>query len=600
MLEPKIGLYDEYIMMLDFNSLYPSIIQEHNICFTTVERPNEQELTQYPTEAEVLANTKLPDGTTDDGILPEVLRRLVSSRQQVKSALKGEKDEKRQKTLDIRQRALKLTANSMYGCLGFQNSRFYAKPLAALITAKGRDALMSTITVVQGELSLDVVYGDTDSVFVNTKTHNYNDAMQAAQQIKRSVNKRYKKLEIEIDGVFGRLLLLKKKKYAGLKVVDQVKGVYEREYKGLDIVRRDWCGLAKGMGEAILDQVLSCEGKEEAVNWIHTYLGERCTEMDADQVPHEKYIITKGLTKAPQDYPDAKNQAHVQVALRLQARGKFRPGQEIEYVICQASNPEGTKDSIASRARHLSELQLDPTLKIDVAWYKSNQVHPLVTRLLGPVEGTDPARLAECLGLDGSRFAAAAAKLGAVTSDAFGADYAAAAAADVDALLDRRVRFKGVTSCLPGVKCKACSKEVPWKQLLQPEVSDAVGIDALFRCASCGGEVSPAMAQNTMTMQLRSLLRSHSEGWVQCADEAGLAKTRRQQAGQNLTSERQVLQELELLEHLCSSATKGYAGADNRGCRRAATGMLRSAKWLLETCGSNWVDCGRIFAGICV
>merc|ERR1719408_546117 len=274
-LEPKVGLYDEYVMLLDFNSLYPSIIQEHNICFTTVERPDESEVVKCPTEAELLAQTKLPDGTVDDGILPQVLRRLVLGRQAVKTAMKSEKNPKTLQTMEIRQKALKLTANSMYGCLGFQNSRFYAKPLAALITAKGREALQTTITVVTQELSLEVVYGDTDSVFVNTKATDYNEALTVAQQIKRSVNKRYKKLEIEIDGVFGRLLLLKKKKYAGLKVLDQAKGVYEREYKGLDIVRRDWCGLAKRMGEAILDQVLSCDGKEEAVNWIHTYLGER-------------------------------------------------------------------------------------------------------------------------------------------------------------------------------------------------------------------------------------------------------------------------------------------------------------------------------------
>merc|ERR1740123_731334 len=163
------------------------------------------------------------------GVLPRVIRRLVESRKAVKRQIKETKPTEKAKlqTLEIRQKAIKLTANSMYGCLGFQNSRFYAKPLAALITARGREALQTTITVVQQELQLDVVYGDTDSVFVNTKTHEHDQAMQAAQQIKRSVNKRYKRLEIEIDGVFATLMLLKKKKYAAVKVVDWEKRSFE-------------------------------------------------------------------------------------------------------------------------------------------------------------------------------------------------------------------------------------------------------------------------------------------------------------------------------------------------------------------------------------
>jgi DNA polymerase alpha subunit A len=120
-LEPKPGLYDEKIIMLDFNSLYPSIIREYNLCFTTVDIPEEDG-----------KMAELPEKGDHDGILPEVLRRLLDTRIKVKALLANEQDPARKVNLDIRQKALKLTSNSLYGCLGFSNSRFYAKHLAAL------------------------------------------------------------------------------------------------------------------------------------------------------------------------------------------------------------------------------------------------------------------------------------------------------------------------------------------------------------------------------------------------------------------------------------------------------------------------------------
>jgi DNA polymerase alpha subunit A len=175
-IEPKAGFYDSIILLLDFNSLYPSIIQEYNLCFTTVNRrptknfngtdienqynksgrksgvmidegeedPDEEEENEEDT-------VELPDKNvnTKDAVLPNVLRDLVQKRRAVKDKMKTERDPVKLQQLEIRQKAIKLTANSMYGCLGFSSSRFHAKAIAALITKTGRNTLLNTKEIAE-------------------------------------------------------------------------------------------------------------------------------------------------------------------------------------------------------------------------------------------------------------------------------------------------------------------------------------------------------------------------------------------------------------------------------------------------------------------
>lgn len=108
-------------------------------------------------------------------------------------------------------------------------------------------------------------------------------------QVKREVNALYTELEIEIDGVFKTMLLLKKKKYAALMIKENKKTgeiTLEREAKGLDMVRRDWSAISHDVGYYILNQILSLESREDLVEacheYVHQVLSERRPHADRD------------------------------------------------------------------------------------------------------------------------------------------------------------------------------------------------------------------------------------------------------------------------------------------------------------------------------
>lgn len=398
-LDPIKGFYESFVLLMDFNSLYPSIIQEFNICFTTIAPTNDPNELPPP-----------PDVSVALGILPRQIRRLVESRRNVKTLMaKPNLSPELKMQYNIRQMALKLTANSMYGCLGFSKSRFYAPHLAALVTSKGRDILMATKTLVE-RLNYNVIYGDTDSIMINTNSVNFEEVYKIGANIKKAVNSTYKNIELEIDGVYQKLLLLKKKKYAAVSVSQKL-GVleYTHEYKGLDIVRRDWSKIASKTGTIILEVLLSISDVEmvDRVESIFEILADLAKDLQEEKIPLPMLEITKQLTKAPSEYADMSSLPHVQVADRMntQKNRRFKRGDMIDYIICE----DGTENPAPKRGYHIDEINSSGAnetrkLTVDKFYYLTQQIHPVICRLLEPIEGIDGAVIAEKLGLDPKDF----------------------------------------------------------------------------------------------------------------------------------------------------------------------------------------------------
>ncbi|KAH9479795.1 DNA polymerase alpha catalytic subunit [Psilocybe cubensis] len=500
--EPKRGLWDKFILVMDFNSLYPSIIQEYNIDFTTVE----------PVDDDENGDERIPEPPSTDvsqGVLPRLIATLVNRRRQVKSLMKDRSASAAQLLqYDIKQQALKLTANSMYGCLGFEYSRFYARPLAALTTHKGREILTHTKELAES-LNLEVVYGDTDSVFVNSNVTDLAEALKISALFKKAVNDRYKLLEIDLDGVFQRLLLLQKKKYAALKVDDGTKT--STEIKGLDMKRREYCALSKQVSQYVLEQILSGEATENVVENIHEYLTNIGESVRSGSIKMDDYIIFKRLGKNPEDYPDAKSQPHVQVALRIKQRGgSAKNGDVIPYIFCLAEGEESSKTGQADRAKHPDELRkAGSALKIDYDHYLSHQILPPIERLCDPIEGTDRARLAECLGLDPMRYRTSTGVEERVFSG-------------LDSQMSDAERFRDALPFI--IRCRHCQVKVPFLPLNDPEANILQPAGPL--CPSCTKTISLGSLLTQLEIQIRESITKYYQGWTVCDDPTCNNRTR--------------------------------------------------------------------------
>lgn len=427
---PQKGIHHAYTILLDFNSLYPSIIRQYRLCFTTVKRTkypldfytNPDKRIQYevdmkdPEELKIAHDhnsVKIEEHTC---ILPKIVASLITKRKQMKVKMKKAQGEKEKAVYDIKQKALKLIANSIYGCLGFSSSRFFSKDIASMITSYGRSLIERTADLVK-EKNYEVIYGDTDSVMINSRQQDLIETLRIALQLKKDINREFKGkkkqsfLEVGIDGIFKSFLIHSKKKYAAMMldnfdlinknmkalVTGNIRPEYKLEIKGLDFVRRDWCGLTKKAGRELLEIILNKEDMDDVLTDVYSYLETLSKKIKHKKIKLENLVIYKVLKKRPDAYKDKRSQPHVAVADRLITSKKRKLEQllkhSIGYVICKDSNAM----SIGERAFHFDELKTNKKVP-DYDWYLNNQFSNPINRVIEHIHGIDMDRVSKILG----------------------------------------------------------------------------------------------------------------------------------------------------------------------------------------------------------
>ncbi|MGV8171373.1 MAG: DNA polymerase II [Candidatus Woesearchaeota archaeon] len=310
-MKSKPGLYDN-VIVLDFKSLYPSIIKTFNIdpysYVAPADRPKHPNKEKYVTTANgaVFKN--------QDGILPKIISDVWHQRDEAK---------KRKDTPETIY-ALKIIMNSFYGVLGNPACRFFNPEISNAITYTGQEIIKLTTKKVE-ELGYEVIYGDTDSIFVVSNAKNVDDARKTGKKIHKHINEFYDEyikkeyhrnnaMELQFDKLFKVFLMPTmrgsdegaKKRYAGIVVNEDDKE--ELHFTGMEFVRGDWTDVAKKFQEELFDLVFH---KKEVTVYVKKFIKDLQDGKYDDMLTYRK-SISKSLKEYTKTTPP-----HVKAARML-------------------------------------------------------------------------------------------------------------------------------------------------------------------------------------------------------------------------------------------------------------------------------------------
>lgn len=387
-LTPIPGLH-ENVVTFDFASLYPSVIVEKNICYSTwvidLSIPDEdchvlewEDHINCPHDTEkrtdkkkvMCAKRKYRFLKTPQGILPNILTRLTAERKKVKKELEGvEEKEKEEKDpilkkdlkmyatiLDMTQIAIKTVSNSMYGVMGVTEGRLPFMPGAMSTTAGGRAAIMKAKKIILDRHPGKVIYGDTDSlmyIFDDMKRFedekgkiDYKALEKFCNKVSEEISCNFEKpMKLEFENIAEQFFILTKKRYISKLSNGKIKK------RGIMLTRRDNAACSRKAYEGLLNLIF----QKAPLDKILDYIVEALNQIYSHYYPSKDYAITKSIKDI--DTYKVKALSTELVARQRQLKNKFLP-----YV--EPNNPQASKIEDEYKFRSLpAHVQLAETMR---------------------------------------------------------------------------------------------------------------------------------------------------------------------------------------------------------------------------------------------
>lgn len=404
-MEPESGFYSDPVIVLDFQSLYPSMIIAYNLCFSTClgnvvpSKADTLGVSSYSPNIHVFKDLNqqilvTPNGVmyvpskVRKGVLPRLLEEILSTRIMVKKAMK--KLDPSQKILhrifNARQLALKLIANVTYGytAAGF-SGRMPCAELADSIVQCGRKTLEHAISVVNlhDQWKARVIYGDTDSMFVLLKGRTLKEAFEIGNEIASTITAlNPNPVTLKMEKVYRSCFLLTKKRYVGYSYesLDQPKPIFDA--KGIETVRRDTCGVVA----KILEKSLRIFFEHQDISKIRAYLERQWSRILSGRVSLQDFVFAKEVRlgtysmRASSSLPPSAIVASK--AMRADPRAEPRYAERVPYIVVHGEPGARLIDMVVDPHELLA---IDSPYRLNNLYYITKQIIPALQRVFGLV-----------------------------------------------------------------------------------------------------------------------------------------------------------------------------------------------------------------------